>query len=47
MMNKKLPNILLKSGAKEKKKNTSRIPVGHADDKKLRSQPTKMNRFMY
>ena len=29
----------------EQKKNTSLTPVGQATDKKLRSQPTKMNSF--
>ena len=29
----------------KQKKNTSWTPVGHATDKKLRPQPTKMNSF--
>ena len=37
------PNNLL---TPEQKKNTSETPVGHATDKKLRPQPTKMNSFM-
>ena len=36
------PNNLL---IPEQKKNTSWTPVGQAKDKKLRSQPTKMNSF--
>ena len=36
------PNNLL---TPEQKKNTSWTPVGQATDKKLRSQPTKMNSF--
>ena len=37
------PNDLLKSGAKEKHLLG---PVGQATDKKLRSQPTKVNSFV-
>ena len=36
------PNNLL---TPEQNKNTSWTPVGQATDKKLRSQPTKMNSF--
>ena len=38
------PNNLL---TPEQKKNTSWTPVGQATDKKLRSQPTKMNSFKH
>ena len=37
------PNNLLKPGANEKHQLT---PIGQATDKKLRPQPTKMNRYM-